>query len=337
MITCLVGDILKTEAQALVNTVNCEGYMGKGIAYQFKMEFPENYKIYKQACMRGEFKTGNILLCTENRKVIVNFPTKNEWRKKSEYRYIEDGLDMLIKKIVEHNITSIAIPPLGCGNGGLEWSKIKPLIVSKLKSFDKLDVFLYEPSKYYSSTPKIAPKISQSHCVLMEIKENLNKFSKFRLQKTAYLVDILRKDDYFKFDSYKFGPYSNTINILSKDIKEFQEYHNIKTKDALVLSEKTLTSANFDSSFEKFKNSIQKASHIVNEITDDEYLELLTSVIFVIRKSGRSSYDQIAFGISSWSPRKERIAEANSLKCCISDLEKMGIVKLNIFGEYELK
>ena len=336
MIEYTTGDMLKTKAQALVNTVNCEGYMGKGIAYQFKLEYPENYKIYQLACSKKEFRPGKILIHRENNKIVINFPTKDEWRKKSEYSYIERGLDELIKKIFEYNITSIAIPPLGCGNGGLDWGKVRELIAKKLKSIENLDIYVYEPSKYYASRPKVAPKLSLSHCILMEVKKNLNRFSKFRLQKTAYLINILNGKEYFIFDAHKYGPYSHTIDVLSTNIKEFQNYHNISTSDAFTLVTKTLTSNDFDKNLESFSILSKKASNIVDEISSDEYLELFTSIIYLIKKLGNPTYENLVAELNSWSTRKEKIAENFRIDECLLDIERKGFIKLNIFGEYEI-
>ncbi len=336
MIEYTTGDILQTKAQALVNTVNCEGYMGKGIAYQFKLEFPENYKIYQLACLRKEFRPGNIIIHEERNKIIVNFPTKDEWRKKSEYKYIETGLDKLVEKIFECNITSIAIPPLGCGNGGLEWSRVKNLIISKLEMLKNLDVYLYEPSKYYISKPKIAPKLSLSHCVLMEIKRKLEKFSKLRLQKTAYLINILNGNDYFVFDAHKYGPYSHSIDVLSTNIKEFQNYHNLSTFDSLALAQKTLISNDFNRNLEKFRVLIDKAALIVNEIDSDEYLELFTSIVFLIKKLKNPTYKKLICELNSWSTRKEKIAERFKIDECLLDIERKGLIKVNMLGEYEI-
>ncbi len=146
----VTGDLLKSEAQCLVNTVNCEGYMGKGIAYQFKLAYPSNNASYVKACKNGKLKVGTIHSFTENNKVIVNFPTKDKWRANSKIEYIDLGLDKLNKFIVDKKISSIAIPPLGSGNGGLMWHDVKPLIESKLDAIsDDIDIYIYEPSKGY--------------------------------------------------------------------------------------------------------------------------------------------------------------------------------------------
>ncbi|HOM88192.1 MAG TPA: macro domain-containing protein, partial [Spirochaetota bacterium] len=146
----ITGNILESKTQALVNTVNIVGVMGKGIALQFKKVFPENYKKYADACKKGEITIGKLFITKENtlygEKLIINFPTKKDWRKPSEYEYIEKGLDELIKIIEEYKITSIALPPLGAGSGGLVWSKVKTIIEEKLKNID-IEILVYEPTK----------------------------------------------------------------------------------------------------------------------------------------------------------------------------------------------
>ena len=137
MFFCVTGDLLQSSAEALVNTVNCEGYMGKGIAYQFKLKFPQNNIDYIKACKKGTLKPGQLHYYCENGKIIINFPTKDKWRNKSKIKYIEDGLDALILLIENLNIKSIAIPPLGSGNGGLIWLDVKRIISEKLEGISR--------------------------------------------------------------------------------------------------------------------------------------------------------------------------------------------------------
>lgn len=140
------GNLLKSETEAIVNPVNCEGYMGKGLAYQFKLNFPENNKDYISACKDGRLQIGKVHYFLENNKIIVNFPTKDKWRQNSRVDYIEKGLDSLIELIEKINITSISIPPLGCGLGGLIWCEVKELILNKLSKLDnKVQIVIYEP------------------------------------------------------------------------------------------------------------------------------------------------------------------------------------------------
>ena len=132
MINYVTGNILDSKAQAIVNTVNTVGVMGKGIALQFKKAYPNNYKTYSIACKKEEVNVCKMFVTTDSNlssgeKIIINFPTKQHWRKPSEYIYIEDGLNDLVNVIKLNKIKSIAIPPLGAGNGGLKWEKVKKI------------------------------------------------------------------------------------------------------------------------------------------------------------------------------------------------------------------
>ena len=141
MIRFLSGNLLDSDAYALVNTVNTVGIMGKGIALQFKKEFPHNYSIYREACLKNTFKIGQLLTVEDStlllgERLIINFPTKTHWRFPSEYSHIEKGLQALVKLITEKEIKSVALPALGCGNGGLRWVRIKEMICQYLEPLD---------------------------------------------------------------------------------------------------------------------------------------------------------------------------------------------------------
>ncbi|MBK8196501.1 MAG: macro domain-containing protein [Lewinellaceae bacterium] len=149
MITYKTGNLLAANTQALVNTVNTVGIMGKGIALQFKETFPENYRAYSAACKKGEVQIGKMFVTATNRmdgiKYIINFPTKKHWRHPSKLEYIRSGLIDLRKIIVEKNIQSVAMPPLGCGNGGLNWADVKQLIDYYLVDLP-ITLIVFEPS-----------------------------------------------------------------------------------------------------------------------------------------------------------------------------------------------
>ena len=136
MIEYTTGNLLDADTDALVNTVNTVGVMGKGIALQFKEQFPENFKRYADACKRKELEPGKLLVTTGHTvhgdKTIVNFPTKTEWFRKSSYAYIESGLVALAQLVRDLSIRSIALPPLGCGHGGLDWEKVRPMVEKHL-------------------------------------------------------------------------------------------------------------------------------------------------------------------------------------------------------------
>ena len=149
MIIYKSGDILSEDAEAIVNTVNCVGIMGRGIALQFKKAYPDNFKAYAIACKNEEvqpgrmfiFETGQLL----NPRFIINFPTKRHWRGKSRIEDVESGLEALRNEIRNHNIQSIAIPPLGSGLGGLNWSQVRALIEEKLSDLNDIQIIVYEP------------------------------------------------------------------------------------------------------------------------------------------------------------------------------------------------
>ncbi len=150
MIQYVTGNLLKSHAQALVNTVNTVGVMGKGIALQFKAQFPHNYKVYVKACKENTLQVGNLLVVVDKslrcgNKIIINFPTKTDWRKPSEYCYVEKGLMALVAFIKERKIQSIALPALGAGNGRLDWSKVKILMEQYLSPLH-CNIYIYEPN-----------------------------------------------------------------------------------------------------------------------------------------------------------------------------------------------
>ena len=318
MITYVTGDLLQSDAQCLVNTVNCEGYMGKGIAYQFKLTFPENNSSYVKACKNGTLHIGTLHHFQEKGKIIVNFPTKDKWRAKSKLEYIEIGLDRLSDLIEDLNITSIAIPPLGSGNGGLIWSDVKQLIEKKLTplaSDNKLDVFIYEPARNYLAKPTVEPHLSTSALVLMQIKLHLQKFNHLRLQKTAYLMDIFGKQHYFHFEKHNYGPYDHAIEVISKSIREFQRYYNVSsTSEAYEIAYRKLASESVDSKLNMFIPFIEKAANYANGISQDSKLECIATLLFLIEVNGPLLEEDLVKNFQSWSEDKaKRFSEATIL------------------------
>jgi len=145
MFKTLIGDLFASRAQALVNAVNCVGVMGKGVALEFKKAYPAMFEDYAERCARGQVRLGEPYLYRDvSGAMIVNFPTKDHWRSASRLADIERGLDYFVAHAVEWKIRSVAFPALGCGNGGLEWREVKPLICRKLFGCD-FDVEVYAP------------------------------------------------------------------------------------------------------------------------------------------------------------------------------------------------
>jgi O-acetyl-ADP-ribose deacetylase (regulator of RNase III) len=328
------GDLLKSSAEALVNTVNCEGYMGKGIAYQFKLEYPQNNEGYIRACKSGNMKVGKIFWHKEKGKIIMNFPTKDKWRAKSKIEYIDSGLDDLIKLIKDMDINSIAIPPLGSGNGGLVWGEVKKLIENKLSSLpeDKI-VYIYEPSRNYSSQPDLEPKLTTSALVLMEIKNKLDKFDTLRLQKTAYFMNIFSESDYFRFKGYKHGPYDNSINIISRSIKEFQEYHKVyDTREAYKILYNKIVSGNVEHKLNELIPYIEEAARYVNSIESNHDLECISTILFLIDTKTILNYDQIISEFKNWSNHKSTNFSEMEISQGIKNLQDAGIIEKTLIG-----
>ena len=149
MITYHKGDLLKDDADCLVNTVNTVGIMGKGVARAFKTAFPHNYLAYRNAFAAKQLAIGRLLVIDDvnlllGQKTIINFPTKTHWRLPSEYSYIVQALDALKIYLLENDVSSVAMPAPGCGNGGLDWGRVKLLIEDKLGDLPH-DIRVYEP------------------------------------------------------------------------------------------------------------------------------------------------------------------------------------------------
>lgn len=190
MIEFKQGNLLEEEAEALVNTVNCVGVMGKGIALQFKRAYPENFHQYEKACKAGEVKPGSMFTVATHSilkpRYIINFPTKRHWKGKSKIEDIKSGLVALVAELERLKIESIAIPPLGCGNGGLSWGDVKPLIESAFASQKNVKVILFEPSgapaaeKMPVGTKK--PKMTRGRALIIQLFE-LYKIPGYELTK----------------------------------------------------------------------------------------------------------------------------------------------------------
>lgn len=337
MITYTTGDMFKSEADCLINTVNCEGFMGKGIAYQFKLNYPENNKDYIKACNNGALHIGTLHYFNEENKTIINFPTKNKWREKSRLDYIEKGLDELIRLLPDLKVSVIAMPPLGCGNGGLIWSDVKELIERKLKNCDSIKFIVFEPSNNYKQIAKEPPQLSASSLILMQIKMRSNKFNSIRLQKTAFFTNMFLKEEYFKFDKYKFGPYAHSIDIISRNIREYQNYYSLKsTLDTYEMAYKVICSDNTKKTLEKIQPAIEKAAIYVNKIKSDKDLEGIATVLFLIQKNINNSNNNIINKFKEWSEDKANRFTVNEINGYMEYLENTDIIYRDILGCYKI-
>jgi len=143
MLVYLRTDLFTSPAQTLINTVNTIGIMGKGIAKAFKERYPEMFRLYREYCEKGEFQTGNLMLWRGPDRWVLNFPTKTTWRLPSEIEYIESGLRRFVETYEELGVTSASFPPLGCGNGNLDWHEVKPIMERYLKNV-QIPIYIHD-------------------------------------------------------------------------------------------------------------------------------------------------------------------------------------------------
>ncbi len=220
------GDMFVSRAEALVNTVNCVGVMGKGVALEFKKRWPENFKYYKRHCDDRSLRPGKVLIydrggmfADSSARYLVNFPTKDHWRSKSKIEYIESGLDSLVGEINRLSIETIALPPLGCGNGGLDWDEVRPLIVNKLSALQNVVVELYGPSAREMSSPEHrsgAVPMTEARVVFVKALSALEPsfggaVDRMSLQKIAYFLQLLGVPLNLSFADSLYGPYSDGL------------------------------------------------------------------------------------------------------------------------------
>jgi len=336
MITYKTGNIFESGAKCLVNTVNCEGYMGKGIAYQFKLRYPQNNKDYVRACKSGSLRIGTLHSTVEGGTLIVNFPTKNKWREKSRIGYIETGLDLLIEFIKEKRVRSIAVPPLGCGNGGLVWNDVKRIIEIKMSEIsDECDVTIYEPSTSYKAVSKEVPRLTVSSLALIHMKMCLKNWGFLRMQKTGFFVNYFLKEDYFRFDKCKYGPYSRAIDIVAKGVKEYQDYYSLKdSKATYELAYQIVVSKKAEAKLEKLLPAIEKASRYVNSIRDNQDLEGVATALFIIQNNEDVTEEKVIEAFKGWSKDKANRFNEQHIRKCLEYLIDTRIVDKNLYGFY---
>jgi O-acetyl-ADP-ribose deacetylase (regulator of RNase III) len=324
MIHYLTGNIFESDAMALVNTVNLMGVMGKGVALQFRQKFPDNYKVYKSACKDDRsIDIGKLLVCKEQtvfgEKLIVNFPTKTDWRKPSEYIYIEKGLDDLVRVISRYKITSIAIPPLGSGNGGLYWPKVKEILERKLTSLD-IDVFIYEPTARIKEQMKAERvKLTNGRALLLYVLFDLVRHgefvSEFSSEKICYFLQKFGAKDILKltYEPKYYGPYSGKVRYVLNALNGsyIMGYSDMDRKpfEAIFLVPDTYQDVEkviLDNS--QLLDIANKTKSFLEGFYSDFGLELLSSVDYLLSVFGNEmTNEQIYAQMEKWSDRKARL------------------------------
>lgn len=325
MIKYITGNIFEGSTEALVNTVNTVGIMGKGIALQFKNQFPSNYREYVKACKSGALQIGKLLVVEDSslhygKKTIINFPTKTDWRKPSEYDFIEKGLLDLVRLIKEHKIKSIAIPPLGAGNGGLEWYKVKTFLEKYLADLD-CTVEVYEPNAEVKEVLKkervaLTPARAMLLAVLYELVRNGEFVSEFSSEKIGYFLQRFGAQDIFKLDYQAkfYGPYSGKVKHVlyylngsyisgysSKDKKPFEELNLMMDAEADVLA--YLSKADYYQEME----IVKKTQTFLTGFYSNFGLELLSTLDFIVQKEQTKDITIVKKSINEWSSRKTQL------------------------------
>lgn len=342
MINYIKGNILDSKAQALVNTVNTVGVMGKGIALQFKKAYPNNYKSYSVACKNNEVEVGKMFITTDSNissgeKIIINFPTKRNWRKPSEYIYIEDGLNDLINVINQNRIKSIAIPPLGAGNGGLKWEKVKKIIEEKLGHLD-IEIFVYEPtSKIVEKLKKERVKLTDARALLLYVLYDLVKngefVSEFSSEKVSYFLQKFGAKKYFKlkFAPNFYGPYSGKVRFILNAINGsyIMGYSDMDKKPFEPL---TIVADGYDDVKTYIHNKpeleviAKNTTNFLNGFYSDFALELLSSIDFIVSKEKSFDREIVTSKLNEWNDRKQSMfSNPKYIDISIRHLQNSGI------------
>jgi O-acetyl-ADP-ribose deacetylase (regulator of RNase III) len=334
MVKLTQGDLLKADVDALVNTVNCVGVMGKGIALQFKLTFPGNFNQYHQACQKNEVKIGKMFVvkCLTGVKFIINFPTKKHWKEKSDIEYIKKGLKDLKETIKKLEITSIAIPPLGCGMGGLKWDEVRPLIIDELKSLENVDIYLYEPGE--SPAPgKIKvrtepPKMTRGKALLIRLLQQYlvpgYQLTLLEIQKLMYFLQEAGEPLRLRYEKRKYGPYAaNLEHVLQRIEGHFIRGYGDRTrKTSIEILEKGIveTEKYFKENPESTGN-LEKVVQLIRGFETPYGLELLSTVHWTIVHEKKDDEKEIINFIRNWTPRKANLFSPDHINKAITRLK----------------
>ncbi|MCY4260365.1 MAG: macro domain-containing protein [Rhodobacteraceae bacterium] len=326
MIKYKVGDILTEDAEALVNTVNCVGFMGRGIARHFKRAFPENFEAYAAHCKRKAMQPGHVFVFETGAispRYIINFPTKRHWRSKSKIEDIKSGLISLVKEIRLRKIRSIAIPALGCGLGGLDWPEVRRLMQEALGELDDVAVTIFEPGggpadnqvNCSSDTPKMTPGraalVGLMDCYLRGLLDP--SVTLLETHKLMYFMQAAGEPLKLKFVKERHGPYAQNLRHVLKAIEGHLVFGYVGSGDVPGKQLEIVPGAakdaavflkNHPSTFEHFK----KVADLVDGFESPSGLELLSTVHWVACEERPRTMDAIAEHVYAWNERKKRFS-----------------------------
>ena len=342
MIEYKTGDIFAQDVEAIVNSVNCVGVMGRGIALQFKNLFPENFKAYAEACDRDEVKPGRMFVFeTEqltNPRYIINFPTKRHWRGKSRIEDIEAGLGALVREIRQRNIGSIAIPPLGTNLGGLNWTDVRSRIEAALRGIEDLAVIVFVPG----STPADGrpnrstdvPKMTRAPAALVSLMHRylgglLDPFvTLLEVHKLMYLMQQAGEPLRLDFRKGHYGPYAEKLRHVLRPLEGHLVSGYRDGGDApgkqLELVPGAIEDANeLLEGYSETRQRLERVSDVVCGFESSFGLELLATVHWVAAEHPSSTEDEIVAHTYAWNPRKRQFSE-RQIRLALQVLEEKG-------------
>lgn len=327
-VTISQGDLLRQDdVDAIVNTVNCVGVMGKGIALQFKNKWPENFRAYEAACKDRQVRLGRMFVFDSGGLVkpnyIINFPTKDHWRGKSRIEFIRDGLVDLVAQVKRLRIRSIAIPPLGCGNGGLDWNEVRPLIERAFVGLPEVEVRLFAPSgapdpkgmEVRTQRPRMTPGRAAILKVLDTYRALEYGLSRIEVQKLAYFLQEVGENLKLKFAKHQYGPYSEELrHALNRMDGHFirglgdgvVEAEIEPVEDALKETDQFLA----ESGHAALAQRIERVARLIDGFQSPYGMELLATVHWVaMHEQDARTFEQVVNAVHTWSKRKAKIMQ----------------------------
>ena len=335
------GNLLEADAEALVNTVNTVGHMGKGIALQFKQAYPENFLAYARAVKRGEVQAGRMFVVptgfVTNPRYIINFPTKRHWRGRSRIEDIDTGLEALVGEIRRLGIRSIAVPPLGCGNGGLDWQDVEPRIKRALADLPDVRVLLFAPRG--APAPEEMPirtrrpDMTPARALLVKLMEQYlglaYRLTLLEVQKLAYFLQEAGEPLRLTYEPGHYGPYAANLNKVLERIEGhlIRGYGDSQKPDAEIgLLKGAVEEADaLLVSHEESKQRLKRVGELIEGFETPYGMELLSSVHWVLKDDSnvRAASDAVA-AVHSWNDRKRRMFSPAHIQVAWSQLAAMG-------------
>lgn len=319
------GNIFSEDVEALVNTVNCVGVMGRGLALQFKKIFPENFKSYAKACKDDQVCLGKMFLVETgqiaNPKYIINFPTKKHWREKSRIEDIETGLNELVELVRKRGIQSIAIPPLGSGLGGLSWIDVRKYIERAFAEVHNVDIIIFEPSPTSNLTraSQETLKMTSGQAALIKLMEKyqavlLDPFiTLLEVHKLMYFMQEAGEPLNLKYKKAPHGPYAENLRHVMNRIEGhfISGYYDGGDQPQKPLEVLTNACHSANIFLQGSPDTLERSNRVIDLIRGFESafgLELLASIHWVLNNEAPKSIDDIINYTYSWSPHKRRFS-----------------------------